>query len=142
MLEKFGVIVGIIASLLAIWEGFARIAGKEGPISIAQKIDDNSSTTVSNPPVIDGNKHLDKPSGVSLSGDCQSGFTLTWQPVDGADTYRVERDGMFNGTEYDTDHPIQVFPDGKTHSFRVFAQAFPSSRSEASDEVVADACSF
>jgi hypothetical protein len=143
MLEKVALILGIITSLLAIWEGVARIAGKDGPVGIAQDIGDNSTTTDAHPPVITTNgKDLDKPAGVSLSGDCESGFTLTWQPVEGADSYRIERDGMYNGTERDTDHSIPAFPDEKQHSFRVFAEAFPDSRSEGSDEVVAEACSF
>lgn len=137
-LEKFGVIVGIIASLLAIWEGTARIVGGDGPIAVVQDIGDGSTSTV---PTIT-TKHLDKPAGVSLSGDCENGFTLTWQPVDGAETYRIERDGTYNGTERDTNHPIPAFPDEKQHSYRVFAEAFPGSRSEGSDEAITEACSF
>jgi hypothetical protein len=62
--------------------------------------------------------------------------------VDGADTYRIERDGTYNGTERNTNHTIPTFPDGKGHSYRVFAEAFPGSRSEGSDEMVTEACSF
>jgi hypothetical protein len=142
-LQKVRLILLIIAALLGIWEAAARITGTDGPIGIAKDIGNNSTTTAPNPSTITTTgKHLDKPAGVSLSGDCQSGFTLTWQPVDGADTYRIERDGVYNGTERDTDHSIPAFPDGNQHRFRVFAEAFPRSRSEGSDEVVAEACSF
>lgn len=142
-IEKVGAILGIIVSLLAIWEGVARITGHDGPIAVAQDVGGNSATTeLSPPPITTEVKDLDKPSGVSLSGDCDNGFTLTWQPVDGADSYRIEQDGHFVGTEQDADYSILKIPDGSQHRYRVFAEAFPGSQSEASDEVVTEACSF
>jgi hypothetical protein len=50
-----------------------------------------------------------------VSGACESGFTLTWQAVEGAERYRVERDGSFVSSETDTDYAIQPFHDGKEH---------------------------
>jgi hypothetical protein len=97
---------------------------------------------VPTPPSTSTGDQLEAPTGVSISGDCDSGFTLTWQPVDGAESYRIERDGSFAGEESDTDHSIPVFPDGQEHRFRVFAEAFERPRSDPSDEVVTDACSF
>ena len=144
-LEKLNVIVAVVVGLLAIWEGGARIVGGDGPITIVQEIGDWSTPAVPTVPTVTdiaNGKHLDKPSGVSLSGDCENGFTLTWQPVEGAEKYRIEGDSMFNGTEHDTNHSIPAFPDEKQHSYRVFAEAFPDSRSEGSDEVITEACSF
>ena len=142
-LQKARQVLLIIIALLGIWEGVARIAGADGPIGIARDVGNNPTPPAPNQPTIptDG-QDLDKPSGVSLSGDCESGFTLTWQPVDGAEKYRIEQDGHFAGMEDDTDYTILVFRDGNQHSYRVFAEAFPHSQSEASDQAVTEACSL
>jgi hypothetical protein len=114
-----------------------------GPVAIAKDIGNgsNESTTPTLPPTTTGDQ-LAAPTEVSLSGDCNSGFTLSWQPVEGAESYRIERDGFFNGQEQDTNHSIRPFPDGQEHRFRVFAESSSRPRSDASDEVVTPACSF
>jgi hypothetical protein len=144
-LETIAAILGIIASLLAIWEGAARVGLPvgDGPIGVVHEISDGSNSNIPTTPSIPGSgEQLTAPSGVSVSGDCESGYTVTWQPVEGADRYRIERDGFFAGSVTDADYSIQPFPDGKEHRYEVFAEAFPRPRSEASDEVVAGPCSF
>jgi hypothetical protein len=145
ILQKVGAFLGIVTSLIGIWQFVASetdLLGR-GPVAIAKDIGSGSNepTVPTLPPITTGDQ-LEAPTGVAISGDCDSGFTLTWQPVEGAERYRVERDGFFAGEESDTDHSIRPFPDGQQHRFRVFAEALQRPRSDPSDEVVTDACSF
>jgi hypothetical protein len=146
-LEKVAALVGIVAGLLAIWEGVARIAGGDGPITVIQNISDGptpgpttTSTTVPTIPTNGG--QLATPSDVSVSGDCESGFTLTWQKVEGAERYRIESDGSPIASVTNTDYLAHPFPDNHEHSYRVTATAFQHDDSEPSDEVTVGPCSF
>jgi hypothetical protein len=68
-------------------------------------------------------------------------MTLTWDTVEGAQRYRVDRDGFPATSVTQTEYAFTPFPDGEAHSYEVFAEAPPRPRSEASDEVVAEPCS-
>jgi len=146
MLDTVAKIVGIIVGLLTIWQALASLTDApvgRGPVAIVRDARNGSSND--GPPTVPSiptGTQLGTPTGVSLSGDCDNGFTLTWSPVDGAERYRIERDGHFAGTEADTDYSIQAFPDGQEHHFRVFATALLRPQSAPSQDAVTDACSF
>jgi hypothetical protein len=144
-LQSVAAILGIIAAILAIWEVAARtdLPVGNGPTSIVQSISDGSSPspspTAPTLPTTGPGEQLDTPSSVSMSGDCQ-GLTLTWEPVVGAERYRVDRDGSTWTSVTHTEYSFTPFPDGQAHSYEVFAEAPPRPGSEASEEAVAEPC--
>jgi hypothetical protein len=144
-LQSVAAVLGIIAALLAIWEAAARsdLVG-DGPSSIVQNVGAGSSAsptpTAPTLATMEPAEQLDTPSGVSISGDCKS-MTLTWDPVEGAERYRVDRDGFAFTSVTHTEYAFAPVPDGQAHSYEVLAEAPPRPRSAASDEVLTEPCS-
>lgn len=82
------------------------------------------------------------PKGLSLSGDCDAGFMLNWDSVNGAESYRVERDNQFFASvRQQTWHNFPAFGDGEAHRYTVAAVSLFGARSLPSDPVSGPACS-
>lgn len=75
-----------------------------------------------------------------IDGDCEQSFTLTSEPVDGADGYDIQRDEAILGTVADTVHVFTEDPDGLEQEYRVIATAADARRLEPSAGVVAGPC--
>lgn len=136
-------LLGIIGSLLTIWEVGARngfIAGP-GPLEIAfpSVFDIPTIDPFPSIPGIPTGEQLEAPAA-ALSGDCQVGYTISWTSIEGAEDYRIEEDGHFRATEDGTDFfiPPQELSDG--HRYEVFATALLRPRSDASNAITIDAC--
>jgi hypothetical protein len=146
-LGAIAAIVTIITGLIAIWQFVLPMFGL-GPAPTAPQATAGPQVTFpgvtfiapKSPP--GGAGALSAPVGLQLSGDCDNGFALSWQAVPGATGYRIERDGNFAGTETQTVHEFQGFPDEKEHLWTVIATAFPAPNSPPSDAITAPACSF
>lgn len=143
--------------MIAIWQfvsGLDLVPGPT-PIEVAERVGNEFQSEPVLPDgggdggggVVDGQTEpLVPPSNLQLSGDCEGGFTLTWDPVDGAARYDIERDGDFEGFETETVHQFDEHPDGNTHDYRVIARDKDASLegdSGPSEEfVTAGPCSF
>jgi hypothetical protein len=142
-------VLSVITGILALWEFGARVDILPGPspIQIGQEVADDWPNWPDFPepsppefPDPDEDGELATPTGVEGSGGCDS-TTLTWEPVEGAERYRIERDDGFSYTSTEAQHTFQPFPDGQTHEYRIVALAFPV-ESEPSDPVSIGPCSF
>jgi hypothetical protein len=141
-------VLGIIMAVIGLWELAARfdIVSGRSPSEITRDAFDPGrgstfpSPTIPTLPTIGEPMTLNAPANVQVSGGCDQ-FTLTWDPVDGAERYVIERDGFGTGTTTETEFKFQLFPDGMTHDFRVRAAAFPA-QSEPSESVEVGPCSF
>jgi hypothetical protein len=141
-------ILGIVTALFALWEVGARldIIPGRSPVQRAQRviedISDDESSPVPAPTIsqVDGQETqpLEVPTNVSVSGGCD-GFTLTWDPVQSAERYFVERDGFRIDTTTDTEYQFSLLPDGQSHEYRIRAGA-PPRESDVSEEVTVGPC--
>jgi hypothetical protein len=144
-------IIGLVASLIAIWEFGARIGIIPGlsPIQIGQEVvnewpnwppfDSNGGGGIDD--VIDDGIELAPPGNLQESHDCDNAH-LTWNPVEGAVEYQIRTDGAGVGPETSqTEYTIPLFKDGQTHNYQVVAKAFPVV-SAPSDPVTIEHCSF
>lgn len=145
MLGIVAALLGILGSLLGIWEIAVRngaIAGP-GPIGIVfpnwSGVPNPTLGPMPSPPAFPTGAKLEAPAA-SISGNCETGFTITWTAIEGAENYRLEEDGHFYATKYGTEHFVpakEVFEDRR---YTVFATALLRPRSDASNPVVAEKC--
>lgn len=141
-------VLGIVTALLALWEIGARVDVIPGPSPVqrVQEVIDDSPEQEDSPipapsiSTVDGQETqpLEVPTNVQISGGCD-GFTLTWDPVESAERYFIERDGFRIDTTTDTEYQFSSLPDGESHEYRIRAGAFPR-ESDPSEGVVADPC--
>jgi hypothetical protein len=120
-------VLGIIASILGIWQFGVSVGFIDGPgpIQIVQDAVDPPTPSPfpsDGPDGIEGLQRLDSPTGVDVS-DC----LLSWDQVDGAESYRIERDGFPFSSTTDTSIDLTTLPgaDGQTHEFGVIASPPP-----------------
>lgn len=145
-LRNVSAFLGIVVSLLTIWEIGARNGWfpGPGPIDIVFRDGDSNGSTPSTDgtiPTIPMGEQLEAPEA-SITGNCETGFTITWGPVDGAESYRIEVDGHFRSTELGTDFFIPGEQAFQEQRYEVFAEALLRPRSDASDAMVAGPCPF
>ena len=146
-LGSIAAVVTIVAGAIAIWQFVLPMIGL-GPVpTAAPQPTHGPQSSVPAPSFIPatgspGGGALAAPGSLQLTGNCTDGFVLTWQAVSGASGYRIERDGDFAGTESQTVHEFQGFPDNKEHRFTVITMAFPAPDSPPSDPVTAPPCSL
>jgi hypothetical protein len=133
-------VLGIVASLIGIWQFAASfdLIPVRGPIQIVQDSFEgptSSPTPFDGPTGIDVPQRLDAPSGLEVSG-----CLLSWNPVDGAESYRITRDDAPLPSIPDTSIDLSTLlgADGQTHVFRVTAHELGSFDSLPSDAVSAD----
>jgi hypothetical protein len=120
-------VLGILTGLFFLWELGARfdIIPGPGPVKRVQRIIEDSPTTKPPPSsaTVDPTDALEVPSNVQLTGGCD-GYTLTWDPVEGADRYIIDDDQGTGRMTTNTYLSFDLFPDGEIHQFRVRAIAF------------------
>jgi hypothetical protein len=142
-------ILGVITGILSLWEFGARVDILPGPSPVEfgeEVVDDwpgwpdfpEVDPSIPSFPSPGEQVELETPVGVEMSGGCD-GVTLTWDPVEGADRYRIERDDGFAYLSTTTEFTFHPFPDGEPHEYRIVAMAFPDA-SEASAPVTVGAC--
>lgn len=145
-------VTGIVAGILAIIEILFRTGTLQGPSPI-QAVEQWAWPSFVTPVVHPGQGDIvipsfptdrpARPRGLSLSGDCDTGFTLGWQAVAGAGSYRIERDGSFFGTaRQQTWFTFAAFPDNQAHRYTVAAVSQFGVRSRPSEPVQGSACTF
>jgi hypothetical protein len=136
-------VLGIIAAILSIWEIGARNGVFPGPGPIEIIFPSHAPVPVQSGfptiPAIPTGAKLTAPKA-TISGNCDSGFTIKWTAVAGAEKYRVEEDGHFKATEDGTSHFIPAAEVFVQHSYTVSATALLNPTSDPSNAVIAEKC--
>ena len=146
-LQGLAAIITIVVGLIAIWQFVLPMFGL-GPVQTASPRPNGGGPQGTIPgfsfvaPTIPGDDAPPAPTGLQLSGNCDDGFVLTWDPVPGATRYRIELDGNFAGSETQPRHDFPSFPDNKEHRYTVIVDAFPGQDSPPSAPVTTPPCSF
>src|SRR5262245_42366997 len=145
-LEILASLLAIVAAVLGIWEVLARTDRISGPGPIELLF---PSPTISGgggggggggvPPIPSNGPRLGAPKA-TISGTCETGYTITWTAVNGAERYVIEADGKYQGDETGTTRkvkPEELFGDTE---YTVIARAFLRPDSDPSNPVLAKDC--
>jgi len=142
VLESAAAILGIIAAILAIWQGavFGGALPGPGPLQIIfpTPLPIPTGTGGGGGGVIDGPK-LGSPHA-TISGDCTSGYTIKWSAVSGAEKYQVRVDDHFRQTVPGTRLKIPADEVMSDQEYTVIATALQRPQSDPSNTVIATKC--
>ncbi|MFS0882732.1 fibronectin type III domain-containing protein, partial [Metabacillus niabensis] len=115
-----GVIVGTVAtnsfndsSLKANTEYVYKVVAKDTENSRESSSSDLTVKTDLNP--------LESPNGLTVSGKTTDSITLTWDAVEGATNYKVERDGQFLASIKDTTYTDSELEENTKYTYKVYA---------------------
>jgi hypothetical protein len=144
LLESVAAILGIIAAVLAIWQGavFGGALPYPGPLQIIfpTPIPSPNGGGGGGGGVIPTTGPKLAAPHASISGDCDAGYTITWTAVKGATQYQVRVNDNYRATVSGTKLKIpgeQVMTDQK---YTVIATALQRPPSEPSNAVTATEC--
>jgi hypothetical protein len=157
-IDTAGKWISLIVGIITIWQfvtGLDLVPGPT-PLEVAERV--GNEITEPDRSGVDGGgdgggggggdqgEPLSPPSNLQLAGDCDNGYTLTWDPVEGAVRYIIERDGDFEGSEIQLVHQFEEFPDGGTHEYRVIANdddpSIENDSGPSEESVTTGPCSF
>ena len=152
-LEIMAAVLGIIAAVLGIWQGLVQFKVIQGPGPIQIVFPSGFPFPSSNGfptggdipslPDFPTDPAPEVPTGLSVSGTCDTHLELRWNAVAGADKYRIVRNGSEVGVTDETRWPIPGPVDNESAEWAVRAvSGFPESKSPPSSSIAIEGCGF